>query len=45
MQDQIVTLGHRVAIHRDAMLSFLRDLVAIPSCDGNIRDAAARVER
>ncbi len=31
--------------HRDAIISFLGDLVAIPSYDGNIRDVAARVER
>jgi len=35
----------RVASHRDAMISFLRDLVAIPSHDSNIRAVAARVER
>lgn len=34
-----------VAQHCDAIVSFLRDLVTIPSCDGNIRDVAARVER
>ena len=43
------TLTHsiksRVASHRDAMISFLRDIVAIPSYDSNIRDVAARVER
>jgi hypothetical protein len=33
-----------VATHRDAIIAFLRDLVAIPSCDGIIRDVAARVE-
>ncbi len=35
----------QVAAHRDAILAFLRDLVAIPSYDGNIRAVAARVER
>lgn len=35
----------RVAQNRDAMISFLRDLVAIPSFDSNIREVAARVER
>lgn len=35
----------RVAQHRDAIINFLRDLVAIPSDNGNIRDVAARVER
>jgi len=35
----------RVAQNRDAMISFLRDLVAIPSFDSNIRAVAARVER
>jgi hypothetical protein len=30
--------------HRDAIIAFLRDIVAIPSCDGNIRDVAARGE-
>jgi putative selenium metabolism hydrolase len=38
-------LQTRVAAHRNAMISFLRDLVAIPSYDGNIRAVAARVER
>jgi|GEM_PF-1329012 len=32
----------RVAAHRAAILSFLRDLVAIPSYDSDIRDVAAR---
>jgi len=36
---------HRVAYHRDAMIAFLHDLVTIPSCDGDIRAVAARVER
>ena len=45
MYETIASLHDRVARHRDAILSFLRDLVAIPSCDGNIRDVAARVER
>jgi len=36
---------HRVARDRDAMIAFLRDLVTIPSCDGDIRAVAARVER
>jgi len=44
-QDLIDTLHHRVTSHRDAILSFLHDLVAIPSYDGNIRAVAARVER
>jgi len=35
----------RVASHRDAIVSFLQDLVRIPSFDSNIRDVAARVER
>lgn len=34
-----------VAQHRDAIISFLRDIVAIPSYDSNIRNVAARVER
>ena len=34
-----------VASHHDAIVSFLRDIVAIPSYDGNIRDVAARTER
>jgi len=42
----LTTIVHAcVAARRDAIISFLRDLVAIPSCDGNIRDVAARVER
>ncbi len=39
------TIHSRVAAHRDAIISFLRDIVAIPSYDSNIRDVAARVER
>ncbi len=39
------TIRPHVAAHRDAIISFLRDIVAIPSYDGNIRDVAARVER
>ncbi len=39
------TLHHRVAEQRDAIVSFLHDLVAIPSVDGNIGAVAARVER
>ncbi len=35
----------RVASNRDAIISFLREIVAIPSFDSNIRDVAARVER
>ncbi len=39
------TLVHsHVTAHRAAIISFLRDLVAIPSCDGDIRTVAARVE-
>ena len=45
MSDMNVQVHHHVTAHRDAMLSFLRDLVAIPSYDGNIRAVAARVER
>jgi len=44
-QELLDTIQHRVAAHRDAIISFLRDLVVIPSYDGNIRAAAARVER
>ncbi len=39
------TIHSHIASHRDAIISFLRDLVAIPSYDSNIRAAAARVER
>jgi len=39
------TIHSGVASHRDAIIAFLRDLVAIPSYDGNIRAVAARVER
>lgn len=35
----------RVVQYRDAIIAFLRDLVAIPSDNGNIREVAARVER
>lgn len=35
----------RITQHRDAIISFLRDIVAIPSYDSNIRAVAARVER
>jgi hypothetical protein len=38
----IQTLSSRVALHRAALLSFLRDLVAIPSYDSDIRAVAAR---
>ncbi len=41
----IDSIHSRVASHRDAMVSFLQDLVRIPSFDSNIRDVAARVER
>lgn len=34
----------RLAARRDPLISLLRDLVAIPSYDGDIRAAAARVE-
>jgi len=42
MQNLVDTIHARVASHRDAIISFLRDLVAIPSYDGNIRVVAAR---
>ncbi len=45
MQALVDTIHSRVASHRDAIVSFLRDIVAIPSYDSNIRDVAARVER
>lgn len=45
MQEIVASIRPRVALHRDAMLSFLRDLVAVPSYDSNIREVAARVER
>lgn len=45
MQDLISAVHPRVAQHRDAIVSFLRDIVAIPSFDSNIRDVATRVER
>lgn len=41
----IEQIHSRVANHRDAIINFLRDLVAIPSFDSNIRTVAARVER
>ncbi len=41
----IDSIHNRVAANRDAIIFFLRDLVAIPSFDSNIRDVAARVER
>lgn len=44
MKNVIDTLHSRVAQHRDAIISFLHDIVAIPSYDSNIRDVAARVE-
>ena len=40
----IEQISSRVTHHCDASISFLRDLVAIPSYDSNIRDVAARVE-
>ncbi|CAG0947592.1 succinyl-diaminopimelate desuccinylase [Anaerolineae bacterium] len=45
MQNKIDLIHSRVATHRDAIINFLRDLVAIPSFDSNIREVAARVER
>ncbi|MBI3912576.1 MAG: YgeY family selenium metabolism-linked hydrolase [Chloroflexi bacterium] len=45
MPDLLDSIRPRVASHRDAIVSFLRDIVAIPSHDSNIRDVAARVER
>ncbi len=45
MSESIDLIRSRVASHRDAIISFLREIVAIPSYDGNIRDVAARVER
>ncbi|MBI5303666.1 MAG: YgeY family selenium metabolism-linked hydrolase [Chloroflexi bacterium] len=41
----IDTIRPRVASYRDTIIHFLRDLVAIPSFDSNIREVAARVER
>ena len=45
MPDMINEVHTCVSSHRDAILSFLRDLVAIPSYDSNIRAVAAHVER
>ncbi len=45
MQAPLDTVRSRVAAQRDAIISFLRDIVAIPSFDSNIREVAARVER
>lgn len=45
MQDLSQTVRSRVDAQRDAVIAFLRDIVAIPSYDSNIRDVAARVER
>lgn len=45
MQNKIDLIHSRVATHRDVIINFLRDLVAIPSFDSNIREVAARVER
>ncbi|MBI3537772.1 MAG: YgeY family selenium metabolism-linked hydrolase [Chloroflexi bacterium] len=42
---QTSSIHSRVAASRDAIISFLRDIVAIPSHDSNIREVAARVER
>jgi hypothetical protein len=44
MRDLIDTLHHRVASHRDAIVSFRCDLIRIPSFDSNIREVAACVE-
>ncbi len=38
-------LQERVSANRDAIISLLRDIVAIPSYDSNIREVAQRVER
>lgn len=45
MPELAATIHARVAFHRNAILSFLQDLVRIPSFDSNIREVAARVER
>ncbi len=45
MPDVLSSIRSRVAANRDAMINFLRDIVAIPSYDSNIREVAARVER
>jgi putative selenium metabolism hydrolase len=45
MQGSLDMIQERVAAQRDAIISFLRDIVAIPSFDSNIREVAARVER
>ena len=41
----IQAIQSQVTSHRDAIINFLRDIVAIPSFDSNIRNVAARVER
>lgn len=43
--DRISDIRLRVASEREQMVAFLRDIVAIPSSDGNIREVARRVER
>lgn len=45
MQPIVDACRSRVESQREAIVSFLRDIVAIPSFDSNIRDVAARVER
>jgi len=45
MENVIPVLHPHIATHRDAMIAFLRDIVAIPSFDSNIHAVAARVER
>lgn len=45
MQSLAQNVRSHVASHRDAMIAFLRDIVAIPSFDSDIRGVAARVER
>lgn len=45
MNDTARKVRERVAFHRDQIVSFLRDIVAIPSYDSNIREAAGRVEQ
>jgi hypothetical protein len=38
------TIQTLVAQQRDAIIVFLRDIVAIPSFDSNIREVAARIK-
>lgn len=44
MLSRIDFILYLATVHRDAIISFLRDIVAIPSYDNNVRNVAVRCE-